>query len=736
MQFLNRRTISAYVLILFSVALMSGCGGSSSSAKAAATVTNVDIFPTSISLTPGQITTVFAQAVNSSGGQVFTQTITFNSSNPAIQITANGLLCAGRWDSLTTPLTCYAPGTGPVTTPPTPPPDPPVTAAGITSNITASAGGVTSPTAIASIHLAVTSVVVTPSGAPSPACVQEAGTQVYKAIAYSGPQVPANDITSTVGTFSWASSQPSVATIPATGDSGFTDQATATAVHPGDSNIRATIGTVNPTQSTSAVFEQCLVKNISVTVPAATPPVANDSDSHFEIATGSTRALTVVVTDTSNHALTTLPTLNWNSTQPAVATVGSTSTGATVSGVAVGAVGISASCLPNNCNIGTNANVTSNLVTGTVTGTPPTSATVYVTCTEPAAAGACNSGTLTSPQVKLFPVNGTTLGTAITLPHVPNSMMINPQNSRIYLGSTPDGNDTSAGLMVVDAGANTFSSTIANAPGKVLAVAPNGNAVAVSNDADVFLYNGSTVTTLISGTSHILNATAAAFSPDSGKLLITTSTGDLWFEVAGATPTSTASAFTSPKDISFLPSGTFSIAATAGGLIPVQTCDQTVGGSVAAGGFDHVVGVPTTLPGPPTVGLDSVVATASPDIHRVDFVVAGTGGPPPGCPFSLAPTDHTTTTGGFTANQLVLSADSTHAFVISGTHVIDYDIAGNSFVDVVLSSGNAKTGGVAANGSLYVGGGADTNVHVIAAGVEGTPIGATIPADLVVAKSH
>jgi len=334
--------------------------------------------------------------------------------------------------------------------------------------------------------------------------------------------------------------------------------------------------------------------------------------------------------------------------------------------------------------------------------------------------------------VKLFPISGTTLGTAITLPHVPNSMMINPQNSRIYIGSGPDSSDVDAGLMVVDANANSLTATVTNAPGKILTVAPNGNAVVVSNGADVFIYNGSTVTTLISGTAHILNATAAAFSPDSGKLFVTTSAGDVWFQVPGVTPTKAPLGGT-PSDVTFLPSGTFAIAATSGGAMPVQTCNQTVGGSVA-GAFDHVIGVPTTNAS--NVAVESVVATQSPDVHRVDFIVAGTGGPPPGCPFTLAPTDHTATTSAFTANQLILSPDSAHAFVIAGAKVIDYDVANNSLVSVLLSSGNAKSGGVAANGTLYVGGGTDTNVHVITAGVEGTPIGATIPADLVVAKSH
>ena len=130
MQFFNRRAIASYFLILFLVALMTGCGGggqSSADKKAAVTVTQVDIFPNpSISLTPGQKTPVFAQALNSSGNQVFTQTITFNSDNPQIQIgtqvgAPNGqvLLCAGTWDNTSNPVVCTPAVIGPV--PPNPP---------------------------------------------------------------------------------------------------------------------------------------------------------------------------------------------------------------------------------------------------------------------------------------------------------------------------------------------------------------------------------------------------------------------------------------------------------------------------------------------------------------------------------------------------------------------------------------------------------------------------------------
>src|SRR5436305_2927029 len=229
MQFFNRRASVAYVFIIFLVALMTDCGGkglSSADRKAAVTVTQVNISPNpSISLTPGQVVAVFAQALNSNGTQVFTQPITFNSSaqndpNPiqiSNQVNNSAQLCAGKWDSLSNPVVCT-----------------PTSLVPSTSNITASAGGVTSPTTVASIHAAIASIAITPL-TPAPACVSEAGTQKYQAVAKDASNNPVPG----VGSFTWQSSQSGVATIPASGDTGFTDQATATAVHPGVSNITA-----------------------------------------------------------------------------------------------------------------------------------------------------------------------------------------------------------------------------------------------------------------------------------------------------------------------------------------------------------------------------------------------------------------------------------------------------------------------------------------------------------------
>jgi hypothetical protein len=724
MQFLNRRAIAAY-LAFGLVAFMTACGGyggqSSADKKAATTVAQVQMFPApSVSLRPGEVQQMSAAALNVNGAQVFTATISFSSSNPAIQITQNGLLCAGRWDSLTTHVVCFAPGTGPVTNPPTPPPDPAVTAAGITSNITASAAGVSSPVTVASVHLAITSIAVSPT---APACITEKGTQIFTAQAFNG----ATDITPSVGAFNWTSANVNVATIPATGDTGQTSQATATAVHPGQTNITASIGTVTPISSVPVVFTQCLVKTIAVTVgtPDSTKTPPEDA-SHFTLATSASRALTATVMDSTGATLTTLPTLNWTTTQPSIAAVNGSGS---VNGVAPGVVGISAACVPNNCNIGSTLTVTSNAVSGTVTGTAPTSATAYVTCKTDdhmATTPVCTTApTSTTTQTQLFPISGTTVGTAINLPHTPNSMMINPQNSKIYLGS-------SAGLMVVDAGANAFSTTVINAPGSVLTVAPNGSAVVVSSGTDVFLYNGNTVALLLNGTKHILGATAAGFSPDSTKLLISTNTGQLWFETPSATPNHNDTVATATS-IAFFPSGKFGAASRNGSTDyidpnpdlagkPVVDSGQTCGGLLAQ--------VPT---------LDA--ATQTDQLLAADpsgtMCLLNTS--------TTVPPINTFTVPGFTASQLLISPDGTHAYLIGATGAVqDYAIGSTTLTPITLSPATTITaGGITTNNTIYVGAfdGTNNTVHqlVFAGGVPtgavtDTPITTTIPADLVVTK--
>jgi hypothetical protein len=307
-------------------------------------------------------------------------------------------------------------------------------------------------------------------------------------------------------------------------------------------------------------------------------------------------------------------------------------------------------------------------------------------------------------------------------------MMINPQNSKIYIGSSPINGDLDAGLMVVDASANSLTSTVTNAPGKVLTVAPNGNAVVVSNGADVFLYNGSTVQPLLNGTTHIVGATAAAFSPDSGILLVATSGGTLWFETAGKTPNFRA---TTATDVAFFPSGQFGAASHNGStdyinIIPDGAGKPVVNTTEGCGGL--LAQVPT------------LASTVPPTDQLLAADPSGTM-----CLLNTSPAIQTFPVGAFSAAQILISPDGTHAYLIGATGAVqDYTIGSSMLNAITLApAATITSGGISTNNTIYVGASNATNntVHALSfAG--GVPTGAvtdteiitTIPADLVVAK--
>ena len=100
---MHRSAILA-VLLLSICLLVSGCGGGSSNKTAV--VSQIILSPTSLSLNSGDVGQIQAIPENSSNAQV-TANITFSSSNSAIVTVSNaGLVCAGVWDSLTTPINC------------------------------------------------------------------------------------------------------------------------------------------------------------------------------------------------------------------------------------------------------------------------------------------------------------------------------------------------------------------------------------------------------------------------------------------------------------------------------------------------------------------------------------------------------------------------------------------------------------------------------------------------------
>ena len=188
---MHRSAILA-VLLLSICLLVSGCGGGSSNKTAV--VSQIILSPTSLSLNSGDVGQIQAIPENSSNAQV-TANITFSSSNSAIVTVSNaGLVCAGVWDSLTTPINCNGiSGGNPVS--------------GM-ATVTVTAGGVSNTVAVA-VHAKVTKITVDPVAG----CTSSSQMKQFTAHAFSG----ANDITSQIGQFTWGTLDSSVATVDNTG---------------------------------------------------------------------------------------------------------------------------------------------------------------------------------------------------------------------------------------------------------------------------------------------------------------------------------------------------------------------------------------------------------------------------------------------------------------------------------------------------------------------------------------
>src|SRR5438270_2708783 len=420
--------VGGAVCIFTLCAFLAGCGGGSKAA-AVGPVATITLAPSAVSLNAGDVLQLQVSALDANKRSVFNQTITFTSSNPGIQVSNTGLLCAGTWDSLTTPINCKA------ATPPA------------TTTVTASAQGKTSNVVPVNVHLPITSLTAIPS---TNLCVSQGGAVTYTARALNG----STDITSTVGAFAWSidsSSVGSLANVTTLGSAAATN--TATAKLPGVTQVHVSANNANIVTGIAATFSECPVASITVTPSGTTTLSATQ-----------TKQFTATVVDTLNAAVANLP-ITWSSSQPASVTV--TSAGLATA-VAAGTSSIVASCAPTNCNLGFNQPIFSSPPNSlvTVSGSAPAT-TVYATCNP------CSGQT---PAFPLVPISTSTntAGTAISLPQQPLSLTFNSAGTKAYLGSAN-------GLMIFDAATNVVTATVSNAPGRVLAISPDGNQIITSS---------------------------------------------------------------------------------------------------------------------------------------------------------------------------------------------------------------------------------------------------------------
>lgn len=645
--------ISCLLAILFS-----GCG-SSGPAKSVGNVVTVTLTPSPVSLNAGDVLQMTVSALDANKASVFNQTFTFKTTNNAIQIANNGLLCAGTWDSLTTPVNCTPaiPGT-----------------AGIKATLTATAQGVTSTGVTVFVHEQIASLTVTP---PTPACVSQSGTVQYQAVALDSR---GQNIIASVGALNW-SVQPATVGTAASFTTTGTSLNTVTAKLPGVAQVNVSANSLNTINSVPVNFVECPITSIVIS-PA---PVAFSGG-------GATQQMSATITDSSGAAVANQA-LQWNSSTPAVATIDSSGL---AKAVGAGATELMASCTPNNCNINMNEPVYSNLVTATVPGANAT--TVYAT------------GTNTTSLVPIS-VSTNAAGTAITLPQTPNSFMFSPAGDKAFLGSA-------GGMMIFDPATNTVTSTVTNAAGTVLAVSQDGNEVLLTNGTPVVNGSGPVAGTelllynvkqnQVNILPNVANAVAGDFTPDGAKAFAV-SPSTLFIAQPGtavssaALPSMLVSSTIGLQQVGVLNAGAVGYAGASGTPF-FETCSP---GTVNAGPGGTPSLVASLADGSAMIGAES----GNLDVISVTISTNGTCNPT----VTNALAQHAFASS-VTPLEIITTPDSVHVYVTSNLtgQLLHYDIGAAAVAPVGLVNGASTFSGAATPDSLsvYVGG-SDNTVHRI-----------------------
>jgi hypothetical protein len=650
------------ILILLSIAALPGCGGSNG-----VSVSNYPV-PASVSLNPSPYSSVevgqyvsFTTSATDSTGHPITEPISYQSSNTAVlTVASNGLACGGSWDSLTNPQICTPGSTG-------------------TAQVSAYARGVSSPATTVFVHQHIdnisVSIVPAQTNPPGP-CYSKGQALDFQATAYSHGV----DITSTVGQFAWLAVTSGVTelntlTVSSTNQP-VLNQVQASAFSPGTTPFFASVSGVN---STPFNFTTCAVQSISL-------QVTNSSSS--------SETIVPTVLDTLGTTITGVP-LTWSSSQSASVSV---SNGAVSSAGAGGAAAIVGSCTPPTCNIGflpslpiyPESVVTmagSSTTTGTGgsgsggthgsgggSGSTTPATTLFVTSTGCGTSIDC----LTGIAVVNVPAN--TLGSPGVLRFPPNSFVFDSKGDKAYLG-TNSGLLGSAGLIVLNPGATPPTLTpYVSAPGKVLAVSPDGSKVVISDTIDtpneVFIFdtNSNAPTTYA-----ITGATAADFSPDSLKAYILAGTTLYVYSKVDGLQTIPLSA--PANDVSFLSEGAFAyLAGGSPSAVTVRrTCDNGTADTLTTPAIPAFI---KTLP-----DATRVLAVDPPNI---DLIAVNTT--PSGCTPTVSDSLSSVNLGqgNFVPTQLIVSEDGQAAYILTSNlnSVLVFNISGQLPSSISLA-GNA-----------------------------------------------
>ncbi len=435
---------------------------------------------------------------------------------------------------------------------------------------------------------------------------------------------------------------------------------------PGSTVLVASVAGVN---SVGTPFTTCPVQSIYV-------HDATSSATSFALNGGQTQNLVADVLDSKGQTI--QPNLTWATSQPGAASESSENSTASIVGAGPGATTVTATCVTPTCNVSLAPQYSFNVVTASVGGQSPD--TVYVASTK-------------SLMMVPIPVVSNTVGTAITLPNYPNSIVASPTGDNVFLGS-----DT--GVMVYN---TTNGVTTLPFNGKVLAVTPDGSTILVADQAGnaTYFYSNTEVIKVATATGV---ATSGAMTPDSQWSL--SLIGQTLVRMGNSVANATTALSYAPGNIDLLAQGSlaFITSSSAHSVDVRSTCDQSDLQTLKANS-------PTLIKGLPN-GTGAVAV----DPPQLDVITT----PQPGgsCPTaaSSALSSYDLQAGSFTPRQLLVSFDSSRAWIITDQPtVLTFALGTNSPATIALSGGvQAYSGGLTLDSSqLYVGA-SDGNVHIIA----------------------
>jgi len=600
--------------LVVAIVAFGGAVGCGSKAK------STPLFPEKINLTPTNPTSLalggtlaFSASAQTTGGTTINVPITYSSSDTSVlNLSANGVACAGLWDAAFT--TCTPGNTGVV-------------------QVTASAVGAHSVPTYIFVHPPIDSITVNGvllDGVPvQEPCLSQSQTMTFEAHAFHN----GTDITASVGPFTWSANNVSVVTLSPLVNLAYdfpTNQVTATAVTPGITRIYASASGVS-----SNTFQQPQYSNSNGTSPVldffATCPIRDLSldldtpasgQTSFSVAKGTGETAIATMTDIMGNS--TLPNTNggivlskipltWVASHNSVLAAGANCTNTcALTTPSAGAGSVMASCSPPTCNIGfpqvpaslsTTAQIDActnffqanapagfscsqvipapvyapTAISGVITGTPNTATII-------AGSMGCLDQPPSTCSTSIYQLTKGAAGSHVPLPTAPNSLMFDPSGARVYMGSAFG----SAAINPANFGTtNSPFTTFGTVTGTILATSANGS---IPLFADTLHTPNQVYVIPTTGTPIALNIaapTAAAFSPDGLKTYIVANSGTSLYlysplqALQGPIPLSG-----NATAISFSPNGAFALIAEKGGsagpnLTAFANCTNSAMGPIA-----------------------------------------------------------------------------------------------------------------------------------------------------------